>query len=66
MIKYNQEKKEADILEYGLFTYEDFENYASYELYCTFPSQYLKVSIGKGKGTYEEIIWLIETFINDY
>jgi len=65
-MKYDDKLMKEDIEKYGLYTYEDFKEHASYELFCTFPSQYLKVSVGKGKGKYEDIIWLIETFINDY
>ena len=65
-MKYDEDLMKEDIEKYGLYTYEDFKEHASYELFCTFPSQYLKVSVGKGKGKYEDIIWLIETFINDY
>ena len=52
---YNEEKMQADIAEYGVFTYEEFSEYMSYEDYCKAPIQYFKVAIGKGNLTWEQI-----------
>ena len=49
----------ADIEKYGLYSYEDFSDYISYEAYLSSPAVYLKVSVGKGMMTYEEIIDVI-------
>ncbi len=54
-LRYDEEKMQADIAEYGLFTYEDFESVMSYQDYKKTPIKYFKVSIGKGYLTYEEI-----------
>ena len=58
-LKYNEESMAADIEKYGLYSYEDFSDYISYEAYLSSPAVYLKVSVGKGMMTYEEIIDVI-------
>ena len=60
---YDAEKMQADIEEYGLFTYEDFEEFLPYEFYVAFPASYLKVSIGKGLMTFDDIYVYIEQFL---
>jgi len=60
---YDAEKMQADIDEYGLYTYEDFEEYLPYELYAAFPAPYLKVAVGKGMITFEEILGYIDQFL---
>ena len=54
-LSYNEEKMQADIEQYGVFTYEEFSEYMSYEDYCKAPIQYFKVAIGKGNLTWEQI-----------
>ncbi len=54
-LSYNEAKMQADIAEYGVFTYDDFSAYMSYEDYCKAPIQYFKVAIGKGNLTWEQI-----------
>ena len=53
---------EDDIEKYGLFTYEDFQDLVSYEIYCSFPTQYFKVAIGKGILTWEDLYYYIERY----
>ena len=60
---YDAEKMQADIEEYGLFTYEDFEEFLPYEFYLAFPASYLKVSIGKGLMTFDDIFAYIDQFL---
>ena len=54
-LKYNAEMMQADIETYGVFTYEEFSEYMSYEDYCKAPIAYFKVAIGKGNLTWEQI-----------
>ena len=54
-LQYNAEKMQEDIQTYGVFTYEEFSEYMSYEDYCKAPIQYFKVAIGKGNLTWEQI-----------
>lgn len=63
-MKIDEVAYEADIAEYGLFTYEDFE--AIYHvpevIFEAFGGQYLKVSIGKGLITIDELNYLIDRY----
>ncbi len=54
----------ADIEKYGLFTYEEFAEILPVPelIFEAFGGQYLKVSIGKGLITWEEISSLIEDY----
>ena len=61
-LKYNEELMKQDIETYGLYTYDDFKDYCSYEFYQAFPAEYLKVSVGKGYITFDEIIYLINRY----
>ena len=62
-LKYDEEKMNADIEEYGLFTYEDFADYIPEEVYEMFPAAYFKVAIGKGMLTFEDILGYIDQFL---
>ena len=61
-MKYDEELMKQDIEKYGLYTYEDFEDYVSIEVFNAFPFKYFKVAVGKGLITYEDIIILIEYY----
>ena len=61
-LKYNEELMKQDIEKYGLYTYDDFKDYCSYEFYQAFPAKYLKVAVGKGYITFDEIIYLINRY----
>ena len=63
-MKYDEEKMQADIEKYGLYTYEDFAEYVTYEQFIAFNGPYLKVLVGKGIVTYDEIIQLISIYVN--
>ena len=63
-LKYNEELMKQDIEKYGLYTYDDFKDYCSYEFYQAFPAEYLKVAVGKGYITFDEIIYLINRYKN--
>ena len=58
-MKIDEEKKQADIEKYGLYTYEDFKEYLTEEQFNVLPFNYLKVAVGKGRLTWEDIIDLI-------
>jgi hypothetical protein len=60
---YDESMMQADIEEYGLYTYEDFAEYLPYEVYAAFPAPQLKVSVGKGMITFEEILGYIEKYL---
>ena len=55
---------QADIEKYGLYTYEEFAEYVTYEQFMAFNGPYLKVLVGRGVVTYEQIIELISIYVN--
>ncbi len=61
--KFDREKMAADIEKYGLFTYDDWKEYVTEEQFYAFNGAYLKVAIGKGLITAEEIVEYIEKFL---
>lgn len=62
-MKYDEEAMAADIERYGLYTYEDWSDYITYEQFLAYNVQYLKVSVGKGLITEEGLIALIDRFL---
>ncbi len=61
-MKYDSEIMSRDIENHGLFTYKDFENIIPEYAYDAFNGQYLKVAIGKGLITWDDIIRLAERY----
>lgn len=61
---YNYKAMAHDIETYGLFTYEELSQYAdlSREMFEAAGGQYLKVSIGKGNMTMDELVAMIERY----
>lgn len=53
---------EDDIKKYGLFTYNDFEGLASKELFELTNAKYLKISIGKGLITWDDITYFLSLY----
>ena len=56
---YDKAKMEEDIAKYGLYTYDDWKDYVSYEEFVALNGQYLTIAIGKGYITYEDVLILI-------
>ena len=63
-MKYDEEKMQADIETYGLYTYEEFADLVTYEQFMAFNGPYLKVLVGRGVVTLETIMELIATYVN--
>ena len=61
-LRINQEKKTADILKYGLYTYADFSSLVSEYVFEGAQAQYMKIAIGKGLTTWDNIMWMIDSF----
>lgn len=59
-LKYNEVSMKQAVEEYGLYIYDDFKEYYSYEVYCSLPFQYLKILVGRGRITFEDIINLVD------
>ena len=64
LMKYDEEQMAEDIAEYGLFTYEEFNEIIPVPeiIFNAFNGQYLKVSVGKGLITLDQIRVLIERY----
>ena len=56
---YNEEKMMRDIQEYGLYSYDSWSEYVTYEEFVTFNGAYFKIAIEKGLMTEEELFGLI-------
>ncbi len=64
-LKYDEVKMQEDIDKYGLYTYDDYKAYLTYEEFISFPWAYFKVSVGKGRLTWDDILWNIQYIHND-
>ena len=61
-MKYDAEAKQADIETYGLYTYEEFAHLLTEEQFEALNIAEIKVAVGKGLITYDEILWLIAAY----
>ena len=61
---YDYDAIERDIMEYGLFTYEELNAICplSEDMFIAAGGAYLKISIGKGNLTMEELVAMIERY----
>jgi len=62
-MSYNAEKMAADIETYGLFTYEDFAALIPEEAFYAFNGAWLKVAMGKGMLTWEDIEYMANRYV---
>ena len=61
-MKYDEVKKQSDIEKYGLYTYEVFADYITYEEFIAFNGPFLKILVGKGIVTFEQILEIIPIY----
>ena len=61
-LRYDNEKFEQDVATYGLYTYDDFKDYVTYETFVAFNGAYLKIAVEKGYFTFDRILELIEMY----
>ena len=61
-MKYDAEAKQADIEKYGLYSYDEFAHLLSKEAFEVLNVAEIKIAVGKGMITYEELLWLIATY----
>ncbi len=59
----DQTKMQADIEKYGLYEYSEWSEYLTYEQFEAFNVKYIKVSVGKGLVTKQEIISYIKSYL---
>ena len=61
---YDIEQMENDIATYGLYSYDEWSQYVTYEEFIAFNGQYFKIAIAKGLITEEELFSLINDIQN--
>ena len=61
-LQYDLEAMEEDINKYGLYSYDEFKEYATEYEFNALNMKYLRVSVGKGYITEEEIILALKTY----
>lgn len=62
-MKVIEEKYYQDIDKYGLYDYNDFADLVPEFAFDAFPTKYLKISIGKGHMTYDDVIAIIDRYM---
>lgn len=66
---YNQKMQyiniDEDIKKYGLYDYNEFKDYISETIYNVIPIKYLKISVGKGYTTKEDILNIMLKYLSD-
>ena len=62
-MKYDEVKMQADIEKYGLYTYEEFADYCTYELFEAFDIATMKIVVGKGYATFEDVVNYIQIIL---
>lgn len=60
--KYDLEKMKKDIEKYGLYTYEEWKDIISYETFIDFNVKYMKIIVGKGVFTEEDLIMYLKMY----
>ncbi len=65
-MKYDEAKMQEDIEKYGLYTYDDFKDYVTYEQFIAFNGPYLKVLVGRGVLSFDDILTLISIYVKQY
>lgn len=61
-LHYDVEQFNADVEKYGLYDYEVFSDYVTYEQFVAFNGAYLKIPVEKGLFTFDYIIDLINLY----
>lgn len=61
-LEFDDQQFQKDIIKYGLYEYDLFAEYISYEQYIELCGAYFSIAVGKGYTTFEEIYYLMMTF----
>ena len=61
-LHYDVEQFAEDVKTYGLYTYEDFRDYVTYEQFKEWNGAYLKIAVEKGYFTFDYILELIDLY----
>ena len=62
-LKFDENILAADIAQYGLYTYEEWKEFVTLEEFNAFNGQYMKIVVGKGIITEEQLIALIYKYL---
>lgn len=62
-LKFDAEKLSSDIAEYGLYSYDEWKDYVTLEEFNAFNGQYMKIIVGKGLITEEQLKALIAKWL---
>ena len=61
-LHYDVEQFNSDVEKYGLYSYNVFADYVTYEQFIDWNGAYLKIPVEKGLFTFEYILELIEMY----
>ena len=61
-LKYDSVKMQSDIKEYGLMTYEECQDFIPRNIFDSLPMKYMRVAIGKGILTKEQLEFYMQHF----
>ena len=61
-LHYDVEQFNADVEQYGLYTYDVFADYVTYDQFVDWNGAYLKIAVEKGYFTFDYILELIELY----
>lgn len=64
-MKYDEQAMQRDIERYGVYEYEEFQDYVSREVFEAFPFKYYKVAIERGDFTFSRLLGLIYLYQDD-
>ena len=62
-LRYDAEQMQKDLDTYGLFTMEDFDGMITEDAFYAFNGAYLKIALGKGLLTWEDIAYMAQRYI---
>ncbi|MBE7018675.1 MAG: hypothetical protein E7413_02205 [Ruminococcaceae bacterium] len=62
-LRYDTESFQKDVTTYGLYTYDDFKDYVTYEQFVDFHGAYLRIPVEKGLFTKDYILKLIKLYV---
>ena len=62
-LRYDTEQFQNDVETYGLYTYDDFKEYVTYEQFVQLNGAYLKIPVEKGIFSWEYIVELIGMYL---
>ena len=60
---FDQAAIERDVETYGLYTYADFEEYLTVEQFELLNVKYMKIAVGKGLVTFDDLLTMIDLFL---